>query len=125
MEKIEELKVDNLSFSYQNQKEMSIWLIEFDELLLKDNRIGTSYRPTIIKNMLRLQSQQNDSLLEVIQNNLKETILKTIQIDHLGNIYPRFEAIGDIGQTQRFNFEPLGNIKDDSIFNIIKLKKTI
>ena len=110
---------DNLSFSYQNQKEMSTWLIEFDQLLLKDTRIGTSYLPTIIKNMLRLQSQQNDSLLEVIQNNLKETILKTIQIDHLGNIYPRFEAIGDIWQTQRFNFAPLGNIKDDSIFNII------
>lgn len=121
---------DNLPYVYFEQKKLSKWLIDFDTLIAKDGTIGTSYRPVIKKTIDNLMCKTFDevekdiNLHESIQENLDELVYKSIQIDNLGNIFPKYEAVGDIAHTPRLGIKAWGNIGQDlSIMQIIDNSK--
>jgi len=125
---------DNLPFVYMNQEKLTKWLLLFDSLIAKDNKLGTSYRPVMMRtiNNLKCKSpEQSFSFQDNLENNLSELIYKSIQIDEKGNIFPKYEAIGDISHTPRLGFEAIGNMYDDieiiDMFNknINKTRQTI
>lgn len=125
---------DNLPFVYMNQEKLSTWLIEFDKLIGKHEKLGTSYRPVImrtINNLMCKTPQQQYSFQENLTYNLNELVYKSIQIDDKGNVFPKYEAIGDISHTPRLGFDALGNVNQNlEIFdmfdkNLNKTKKYI
>ncbi len=107
---------DNLQFVYNNQKQLSTWLIEFDKQIQTHPEMGTSYRPVILRtiNSLKCEEPENTfSFQENLFSNMPELVKKSIQIDEKGNIFPKYEAIGDIAHTPRLGFEPIGNVQDN------------
>lgn len=118
---------DNIKFVYFEQKKLSKWLIEFDELLNNENKLSTSYRPVIKKTINNLMCKSFDevenSLQEDIANNLDELVKKSIQIDDKGNIFPKYEAIGDIAHNPRIGIKPWGNIQEEISINDIILRE--
>lgn len=108
---------DNLPFVYMDQEKLSKWLIEFDKLISKDGKLGTSYRPVImrtINNLMCKTPEQQYSFQENLNYNLSELVFKSIQIDDKGNYFPKYEAIGDISHTPRLGFSPIGNVMDET-----------
>lgn len=105
---------DNLQYVYFNQDKLADWLIAFDEILAKDGKMGTSYRPVMRKtiNNLMCKTEENysESFYDGLSRNLPELIHKSLQIDDKGNIFPKYEAVGDIAHTPRIGIAPLGNI---------------
>jgi radical SAM protein with 4Fe4S-binding SPASM domain len=107
---------DNLQFVYMNQQKLASWLLEFDRLISDSKKLDTSYRPVIIKTINNLkckQPEQELSFQENLEYNLPELVHKSIQIDDKGNIFPKYEAIGDIAHTPRLGFEPIGNVMQE------------
>ncbi len=115
---------DNLPFVYMDQEKLSTWLIEFDKLISKDEKLGTSYRPVImrtINNLMCKTPEQQYSFQENLNYNLAELVFKSIQIDDKGNYFPKYEAIGDIAHTPRLGFSPIGNVMDEiEIFDMFE-----
>lgn len=119
---------DNLNYVYFNQQKLVKWLIEFDEIIKIKNDLDTSYRPVILKTLSNIMCGANDwgndlyiDFLPSIKNNLDELVQKSLQIDHLGNIFPKYEAIGDIAHTPRIDIPAWGNITEDkSIREIVE-----
>lgn len=108
---------DNIRFSYANLEKTTRWLIEFDELVSMDEKLGTSYRPVILRtidNISCTNIDESESLIESIDKNLNELIYKSVQIDENGYIFPKYEAIGDIAHNPRLKLEPIGNINEES-----------
>lgn len=125
---------DNLPFVYMDQDKLSNWLISFDKLISQNKNLGTSYRPVILRTINNLKCKEPEiqySFQENLNFNLSELIYKSVQIDEKGNIFPKYEAIGDISHTPRLGFEPIGNVKENieiyKMFesNINKTKKYI
>lgn len=121
---------DNLKFVYFNQKKLSRWLIEFDKLIAEDEEMGTSYRPVIQRTINNLMCKTFDNidmdinLSESINDNTDELVNKSIQIDNKGNIFPKYEAVGDIAHTPRLNIAAWGNLaQEESIEAIIAKSK--
>lgn len=110
---------DNLEFVYMEQNKLADWLIHFDSLVQQDEKLGTSFRPVILRTLHNLECkkpQQDLSFQENLSLNLPEIVYKSIQIDHNGNIFPKYEAIGDIPHSPRLQFQPIGNVHElDSI----------
>lgn len=104
---------DNIEFVYFNQKKLSTWLIEFDNLIEADGKMSTSYSPVIEKTINSLMCK-SDSYINDFSTQLKlhlpELVNKSIQIDHLGNVFPKYEAIGDIAHNPRIGIEAWGNV---------------
>jgi radical SAM protein with 4Fe4S-binding SPASM domain len=104
---------DNLQYVYMNQKKLASWLLKFDELIAESKNLDTSYRPVIIKTINNLKCkmpEQELSFQENLEYNLPELVHKSIQIDDKGNIFPKYEAIGDIAHTPRLGFDAIGNV---------------
>lgn len=104
---------DNLQFVYMNQEKLAQWLLKFDSLIATSKKLDTSYRPVIIKTINNLKCkmpEQELSFQENLEYNLPELVHKSIQIDDKGNIFPKYEAIGDIAHTPRLGFSPIGNV---------------
>lgn len=107
---------DNLEYVYMNQDKLLSWLLEFDQLISKDGKLGTSYRPVMMRTINNLRCKQPElsySFQDNLEYNLPELIHKSIQIDEKGNIFPKYEAIGDIAHTPRLGFSPIGNVMDN------------
>lgn len=122
---------DNIKYVYFNQDKLAQWLIDFDTLLSQNEKLTTSYRPVIKKTINNLMCNRQDNLDYNLKNdismNLSELVKKSIQIDDKGNIFPKYEAIGDISHTPRLGIPAWGNIMEDkTIDNIINhgLKNT-
>jgi len=97
------------------------WLLEFDQLAEKRHSLTTSFRPVIARtiNSIMCGDGHAPSLVNAVEQIVPETIRKSIEIDHLGYLLPKFEAIGDITHADRHGLSPLGNIRDGSIASII------
>ena len=121
---------DNLSYVYFDQKKLAAWLIEFDKLVAQNDRLSTSYRPVIrktINNLMCKTSEDEEKLTDLIEMHLPELVKKSLQIDEKGNIFPKYEAIGDVAHTPRLGIAPWGNINSErTLADIINsgLKKT-
>lgn len=112
---------DNMEFVYFDQNKMADWLIEFDRLISKEDDLATSYRPVMIKTINNLMCQSSDyyedTLKETLNMQLRETLSKSIQIDDKGNLFPKYEAIGDIAHTPRLGIKPWGNVMEENTIN--------
>ena len=118
---------DNLNYVYFNQKKLVQWLIEFDSIIAEKKDLDTSYRPVILKTLHNIMCGANEWNNELhldfnlsIKKNLDELVQKSLQIDHKGNIFPKYEAIGDIAHTPRIGLKAWGNVTEDkSISEIV------
>lgn len=117
---------DNLQYVYFDQNKLTKWLIDFDKLIAVDGEIGTSYRPVIQRTINNLMCKSHDeietdlNLFESININIHELVDKSIQIDNKGNIFPKYEAVGDIAHTPRLDIPAWGNLAgEESIEAII------
>ncbi len=112
---------DNMEFVYFDQRKLANWLIEFDNLISVDDKLATSYRPVMIKTINNLMCSSSDiyedTLKETLGMQLKETLSKSLQIDDKGNLFPKYEAIGDIAHTPRLGIKPWGNVTEDKSIN--------
>lgn len=102
---------------------MSDWLIAFDQIAQGKDHITTSFRPVIEKTVDALMCTYDGTppnLMQTVTELVPETIMKSIEIDHLGNLLPKFEAIGDITHAERHGFKPLGHISKASIKDLIE-----
>ena len=113
--------LDNLHFTAVNFDALADWLILFDKRLQEKNLISSSYRPVLLRTIDAAMCFKDDdwSIYRSVQSLLPNTFPKSIQIDHNGNLVPKMEAIGDVSHLERFGYELLGNIKDDSIESIV------
>lgn len=103
---------DNLQYTFFNQNLLYQWLVQFDEIISKHNTMETSYRPVILKTINNLKCKEPEQQLnfkENIEMNLPELVFKSIQINELGDIFPKYEAIGDIAHNPRLGFKAIGN----------------
>lgn len=112
---------DNLQYVYFNQKKLVNWLIEFDNIISNKNDLDTSYRPVILKTLSNIMCGADDwgdnlyiDFFSSIKNNLDELVQKSLQIDHQGNIFPKYEAIGDIAHSPRISISEWGNVMSEN-----------
>ncbi len=120
---------DNFIYSYMHNHILTNWLINFFEISVKTQKeknitIGTSFVPVIMRTIdnLRCKEPEIQTLHESVDFNFYDLSYKSIQIDHLGQFFPKYEAIGDIGHGSRFGFNPIGNVHTDDIFDSFQNK---
>lgn len=113
--------LDNLQFTAVDLPALSDWLIEFDERLQEKDLISSSYRPVLMRTIDAAMCFRDDdwSIQKSIKSLLPNTFPRSIQIDHLGNLIPKMEAIGDVAHLERFGYDTIGNIQEESIKNIV------
>lgn len=119
---------DNISMTYFNLKNIKNFLLEF-ALLIKNSNISSSYTPVLEKTINSVMCDE-DNIKEIgkinfIKNITFATILKSIHINENGDLFPKFEAIGDVPHSPRFGYKELGNLKNDTIFNLINKNKNL
>ncbi len=116
---------DNMAYVYFNQEKLAKWLIDFDLLISKDDLLSTSYRPVIMKtinNLMCKTTEDKNNLKDDIRMHLPEITQKSIHIDEKGNVFPKYEAIGDVSHTPRLGIKEWGNVNtEDSLQDIIKI----
>lgn len=114
---------DNIEYVYFNQEKLADWLISFDKLLSKDDLLSTSYRPVIMKtinNLMCKTANEKNNLNDDIKMHLPEITKKSIHIDEKGNVFPKYEAIGDVSHTPRLGIKEWGNVNsEESLKSII------
>jgi hypothetical protein len=113
----------NAPRTLSDNESMAKWLLEFDALAQAGaEQITTSFRPVIERTIDALMCTYDGtppSLMSTVTDLVPETILKSIEIDHLGNLLPKFEAIGDITHADRHGMKNLGHIAQASIATLI------
>ena len=111
----------NARSTLEDTAAVSDWLLEFDRLAERRHSLTTSFRPVIARTVDSIMCRDGHapSLVSAVEQIVPETIRKSIEIDHLGYLLPKFEAIGDITHADRHGLAPLGNVRDGSIVSII------
>jgi hypothetical protein len=103
--------------------DLADWLIAFNRSVVAGNRIGSSFAPVLRRSidavMCRSDGEEPPTLLQAVNDVLPETIRKSIEIDHMGNLLPKLEAVGDITHGERFGLPTLGNIRDGGIAELL------
>jgi hypothetical protein len=117
---------DNIDYVYFNQQKLAQWLIDFDQLVARDEKLSTSYRPVIKKTINNIMCKNIDeaenSLYDDLKMGLSELVEKSLQIDEKGNIFPKYEAIGDIAHTPRLGIDAWGNVNEKTTLSEIVRK---
>ena len=113
--------IRNARGTLEDTAAVSEWLLEFDQLAERRHSLTTSFRPVIARTVDSIMCGDGHapSLVSAVEQIVPETIRKSIEIDHLGYLLPKFEAIGDITHADRHGLAPLGNVRDGSIVSII------
>lgn len=109
---------DNINYVYFNQNKLKDWLIELDKIIENNGeKIGTSYRTVMLRTINSIMCN-SDSNLEndfnsEVKMQLQELVGKSIQISDTGDIFPKYEAIGDIPHSPRMGIKAWGNINEN------------
>ncbi|NTF17274.1 hypothetical protein G6L37_02360 [Agrobacterium rubi] len=113
--------IRNAASTLADTAAIASWLLEFDRLAEQRHTLTTSFRPVIARTVDSIMCADGHapSLINAVEQIVPETIRKSIEIDHLGYLLPKFEAIGDITHADRHGLAPLGNVRDGSIASII------
>lgn len=99
------------------------WLMGFDDLLRDRPQLGTSYRPVIERTVESLMCQdgpEGPTTRAAVEALVPETLAKSIEIDHHGNLLPKFEAVGDIPHAERFGLRHFGHLSEGPIAELIE-----
>ena len=102
--------------------DLADWLIAFNRAVVSAERIGSSFAPVLRRSIDAVMCQADDdlpTLQQAVNDVLPETIRKSIEIDHLGNLLPKLEAVGDITHGDRFGLPTLGNINKGEIADLL------
>lgn len=112
---------DNLKYTSRDLNEIANFLIDFDKLIQSENKVICSYRPVLMRTIDATMCFANEdwSILKSVNSLIPNTFPRSFQIDEKGNLLPKFEAIGDIIQSDRFGFKTFGNLHDSSISEIL------
>lgn len=120
--------VNNLENTYSVDLMLHLeqWLLEFAKESLSNN-VECSYIPVIKKSYdswrCAMDGEMGDGegLIQLSEKLLPETLSKSLQFDHFGNFFPKWEAIGDIPNNDRVNMKIWGNIHNNhNIEDMIK-----
>lgn len=102
-------------------EEIKEWIIRYDTMAMSESA-ASSYG-YIMGRVLGLADALAAGGHSLISNEMREVIFhsisRTLLIDGEGNVYPKFEAIGDIPHGKEYGYEAMGNIADASIAEII------
>lgn len=102
------------------------WLTDFDMRARKspEDGISASYRSVFADLMAGLREDfgmtRYLSPEQVIERYLPRILASYLYIDTSGNLLPRFEAVGDIFQGERFGYDILGSVRDNSIESLVE-----
>jgi len=109
----------NLLSTTQDIKGTARWLNSFTDICESSGKVKSTFSPIFQMFAEHLKNEGDISPLEVVDRYVIPLISRQLQIDHTGNVYPKFDGIGDLPQNPRFGFESIGNIVDESIDDII------
>ena len=113
----------NAGATLSDSAAMSAWLLEFDGLVRQRGDITTGYGQyldRVVENAVMSRGRDGSSgMAEYVMNVVPETIRKSVEIDHRGNLLAKFEAVGDIPHAPRHGFRPLGHVSEGSIDEIL------
>jgi hypothetical protein len=101
---------------------VTAWLLEFDRIAERKHAITTSFRPVIARTIDAIMCRDGyaPSLIGAVEGIVPETIRKSIEIDHLGFVLPKLEAIGDITHADRHGLKALGHLSEGTVEEIIE-----
>lgn len=106
---------------------MSKWLLEFDDLVRARGDITTGYGQyldRVVENAIRDRGGDGASgMADYVKAVVPETIRKSIEIDHRGNLLAKFEAVGDIPHSPRHGLPTLGHITEGSVDELLERSK--
>jgi disulfide oxidoreductase YuzD len=105
----------------------SAWLLEFDDLVRSRGGITTGYGQyldRVVQNAIRDRGGDGASgMADYVKAVVPETIRKSIEVDHRGNLLAKFEAVGDIPHAPRHGLPALGHISEGSVDYILERAK--
>ncbi len=103
--------------------DLAEWLIAFNRAVVAGDKIGSSFAPVLRRSidavMCGADGDSTPTLQQAVNDVLPETIRKSIEIDHMGNLLPKLEAVGDITHGDRFGLPTLGNINQGPIDELL------
>lgn len=104
---------------------MAAWLIEFDHLVRLRGDITTGYGQyldRVVENAVASRGMDGFSeMAEYVRSVVPETIRKSVEVDHTGNLLAKFEAVGDIPHSPRTGFKVLGHVSQGTVDEILDL----
>lgn len=113
----------NANATLADNKAIASWLIAFDELVRDRGDITTGYGQyldRVVENAIRVRGPDAASgMVDYVKALVPETIRKSVEVDHHGNVLAKFEAVGDIPHAPRHGLRPLGHVSEGSIDDIL------
>jgi hypothetical protein len=117
---------DNLSFTYSLSfmPQLTDWLLRF-AALSKEVGLSSSYVPVIQKAYTAwrcasdAESADEGAWLPLLSSLLPETLSKSLQFDHHGQVFPKWEAVGDVPHNNRFSFADWGNVREAPLTTLV------
>lgn len=109
---------DNIEYVYFDQEKLKNWLIKLDQIIeVNGEKIGTSYRTVMLRTINSIMCKSDSNLDNDFRNEIKmkinELAGKSIQISDKGDIFPKYEAIGDVPHSPRLGIDAWGNILEN------------
>lgn len=124
MDVVWNLSPTNLPNAYdQCIDDISNWLIAFDKAYVQQDAVEEAHAKTVI-DLIRaadvMRAQQDDWLTSPqFMAHLDSIVHKAIRIDMQGNVYPRFEGVGDVPQNGDAGYKPIGNVLTEPLGKIL------
>lgn len=120
---------DNLKATYSPEMVLKLraWLLEF-AVEAKKEHVECSYVPVIQKAYAAwrcvLDGEEGDGqgVISLAENLLPETLEKSLQFDHAGNVFPKCEAVGDVPHNDRVGLKVWGNVHAEPNLRVLVRK---
>jgi hypothetical protein len=114
----------NAASTLSDNEMMARWLLRFDTLVRERGDITTGYGQyldRVVENAVGARGMDASSdMMGYVSEVVPETIRKSVEVDHRGNLLAKFEAVGDIPQSARHGFRELGHLSEGSVDEILE-----
>lgn len=115
--------LENLSRTTGDVGALADWLIRYDSAASASDGPESSFGPVARKALAfaeRARASGDDcGIAAAAAAVVPGTIGKSIEIDHLGSLLAKFEAVGDVPHAPRFGYPTLGSLRDGSIRELL------
>lgn len=110
---------DNWAHTASDIGAISQWLVAFG----RDADVSTA--PQYLRSALRgmigtRQTHGEKTLMQVVRDNIATDLYGNIRIAEQGQVYPRFNAIGDIAYDERVKRQAMGTIFDQPLADVLR-----